>query len=123
MSSRGDVAKFVKVLKYIATIEQIVARYKDSRTALKDLEGQPALLMCLMQIGELLNHIHDADLIEKLEVRKVVAFRNIIAHEYEAVLLDKTNSIILENVPKLKLQIIQQLEIEPDYQELKKLWE
>jgi uncharacterized protein with HEPN domain len=122
MSSRSDVAKFVKALKYIFTIEQIVTRYQDSLTALKDLEGQPALLMCLMQIGELLNHVHDVDLIEKLEVRKIVAFRNIVAHEYEAVILDKTNSIILENIPKLKLQIIQQLETEADYTELKKLW-
>ena len=74
MSHRGDIAKLVKAMKYISNIEQIVLRYKDAMTALKDLEGQPALLMCLMQIGELLNQLHDVDLIDKLEVRKIVAF-------------------------------------------------
>jgi uncharacterized protein with HEPN domain len=123
MSHKGDIAKLCKALKYISNIEQIVARYQDSITALQDLEGQPALLMCLMQIGEILNRLNDVELLVKLEIRKIVAFRNIVAHEYEAVLLDKTNLIIKNNIPELKSQIIQQLELEADYPELKKLWE
>jgi uncharacterized protein with HEPN domain len=123
MSHKGDIAKLVKTLKYISNIEQIVARHKGALLALKDLEGQPALLMCLMQIGELLNQLHDIELIKKFEVRKIVAFRNIVAHEYESILYDKTNSIILNNIPILKTQIISQLELEPSYPELKKLWE
>ena len=123
MSHRGDIAKLVKTLAYISKIEQIVTRHKNAITALEDLEGQPALLMCLMQIGELLNQLHDIELINKLEVRKIVAFRNIVAHEYESLLIDKTNSIITNNIPVLKSQIICQLELETDYLDLKKLWE
>ena len=58
MSHRGDIARLVKTIKYINTIEKIIARHKDSIDTLHDLEGQPALLMCLIQIGVFLASIN-----------------------------------------------------------------
>jgi uncharacterized protein with HEPN domain len=123
MSHRGDIAKLVKVIKYLSTIDKIIARYNNALETLNDIEGQPAILMCLIQIGELLNQLHDINLKEKLEVSKIVAFRNIAVHEYESILLEKTNTIIMSNLPELKLKIIEELEKEPDYNELRKFWE
>jgi len=123
MSNRGDTARLAKVMKYIMTIEHIIKRFHNTTETLKDIAGQPALLMCLMQIGELLNRIHEEDLREKLEVRKIVAFRNILVHEYDSVLIDKVQTIIQQNLPELKNKINKELEGESDYHELKKLWE
>ena len=123
MSNRGDTARLAKVMKYIITIEHIVKRFHNTTETLQDIAGQPALLMCLMQIGELLNRIHEEDLREKLEVRKIVAFRNILVHEYDSVLIDKVQTIIQQNLPELKNKINKELEVESDYHELKKLWE
>jgi len=123
MSPRGDIARLVKAIKYINTIEKINARHKNSLDALRDLEGQPALLMCLIQIGELLNQLHDESLINRLEVRKIVAFRNIVVHEYESVLIEKINAILLQNLPQLKKQLIIEIEKEPDFVDLLKLCE
>jgi len=123
MSLRGDIARLVKALKYIHTIEKIIARHDSALDALRDLEGQPALLMCLIQIGELLNQLHDEALMTRLETRKIVAFRNIVVHEYESVLIEKINTILLQNLPQLKTQLIKEIEKEPDSADLLKLCE
>ena len=70
-------------MKYIADMEAIVGRHGGIMKALRDKEGQYALMMCMLQIGELSKIITDETFIHQLPLRNASAFRNRIAHEYE----------------------------------------
>jgi uncharacterized protein with HEPN domain len=102
MSEKGDKAKLEAVLDYIQDIETIANRYKSIKDALADLEGQYALLMCIQQVGELVNKIKSEKYTSKIPVKNIVGFRNIIVHNYDGVNLKMVEGIIKINIPELK---------------------
>ena len=82
MSDKSDVARLEFVLKTISDIELIIERHRNIESALNDIEGYHAIMMCFMQIGETLNKIHSLQIREKLPVDLAYKMRNIIVHDY-----------------------------------------
>lgn len=102
----NDVAKLESVLKAIASIEGIVARHGGISRALEDeMEGRPALLMWLMQIGEILHKIKNPEILacfDERDVKGAYDVRNFITHDYEGVNLLFVESIIREKMGELR---------------------
>jgi uncharacterized protein with HEPN domain len=105
MSFKSDIGRLETIWNLISDIEKIIERHGDIDLTIEDLEGQYAIMMCLVQVGEILNRIESPDLVKQLPVKYAVAFRNIIVHEYEN--MDKTivKNILQINLPELKSQI------------------
>lgn len=112
----------VKVMTYLRDIKIIVSRHGGVNPALSDTEGKHALMMCLLQIGELLNRLKDPDMMTVLDVPKVVAFRNLIAYEYDSMMLNQIALIIEKNLPTMEKLINSRLREETDYSKLEALW-
>jgi uncharacterized protein with HEPN domain len=122
MLHKSDNARLVKAMRYIVDIEKIIARHETIKNTLSDVEGEHAVFMCLLQTGEMLNGIHDPELISHLEIPKIVAFRNVIAHEYEGIMRERAIVIVEKNIPELKEKILAILKSEPDFMDLQNLW-
>lgn len=90
----------------IDNLEKIIQRHQTITNALKDFEGEMAILMGLLQIGETLKNI-DSDLLEKFEldtdVKGAYNVRNFIAHDYEGI-----NLAIIEDILRNRLPILQE---------------
>jgi flagellar FliL protein len=101
------------ILKMIEDIEFIINRHNHITKALEDREGQLAILMALMQIGETLNKI-EKDTLNKLnlldDAKGAYSVRNFIAHDYEGVKLSVIENILRYNIPNLKNKILKILE-------------
>ncbi|MCV6606593.1 MAG: DUF86 domain-containing protein [Campylobacterales bacterium] len=106
MSKVSSHAKVLFVLKMIHNIEEIVKRHDGIVKVLEDeIEAQPALLMCLMQIGENIKKI-DLEYLEKFDLlidsKGSYDVRNFIAHDYEGVNLVYIEGIVRDRLPVLK---------------------
>ena len=101
MFSKGDMAKLESILKYIGDIQSIIKRHGSIESSLVDLEGQYSIMMCFMQIGELLNKIESDSLKNTLPIKYAVAFRNIIVHNYDGVDFTLAENTIKNSLPKL----------------------
>jgi uncharacterized protein with HEPN domain len=123
MLHKSDKAKLVKIMKYIGDIQIIIDRHRDVSLAFDDIEGQHAIMMCLLQIGEMINRLNEEVLREKLEAKKIIAFRNIVAHEYDTVDKNRTVHIISNKIPEMKTEIMSLLSGEEDFSALEKLWQ
>ncbi len=109
MSTRGDAARAEFILKMLSNIEEIVARHGSPESALDDeVEGRPAILMALHQVGETLSKI-DPELIDRFdlstEAKGSSGLRNFIAHDYMGVDLKIVESVIKEFIPELKRKV------------------
>ena len=102
MSEKADRARLDFILKMILDIEKILVRHDDISAALEDFEGQHAILMCLMQIGEKLNKINLEKFRILLPVQEAYALRNIITHNYDAINLSIIEEIVSSDLPKIK---------------------
>lgn len=105
MSKKSDLIKLEFILKLIEDIESIIKRHNGIENSLLDFEGQHAILMCLMQIGENLNAIKTEDLREVLPISLAYKMRNVIAHHYDGIDIAKIEITINENIPELKQDI------------------
>ena len=96
------------ILEMIFNIEEVIKRHQKISLALNDIEGQGAILMFLMQIGETLHKIDKlkSDIIEnynlKTETIGSYNVRNFIAHDYEGVNLTLIDMVLRDNLPILK---------------------
>jgi uncharacterized protein with HEPN domain len=63
------------------------------------------VMMCLVQIGELLGKIESPKLREKLPVQLAANMRNVIVHNYEGVDKQIIRLTVLESLPRLKSDI------------------
>jgi uncharacterized protein with HEPN domain len=107
MSLKSDMGRLENIWNYISDIEKIIQKHGNIDLTLEDLEGQYALMMCLVQIGEYLNKIESPDLRQELPVKYAVSFRNILVHEYENIDMVIVKNIIEVNLPDLKSKIKQ----------------
>jgi uncharacterized protein with HEPN domain len=105
MSRRSDSARIEAILMYIDDINEIVAKHGDIDQTLSEKEGEYAVMMCLVQIGELLGKIESSELREKLPVRLAANMRNVIVHNYEGVDKQIIRLTVLESLPRLKSDI------------------
>ena len=102
MSSHSDTARLESILAYIADIDTIIQRHQSIENALLDIEGQYALMMCLQQIGELVNKIESEEYTSRIPVADIVGFRNIIAHNYDGMNLHIAAAVLEKNIPELR---------------------
>lgn len=106
MLNDSDNATLEFILKMVNTINIIVNNHGGIDQALEDLEGQNALLMCILQIGENLNKIKNENLIKVLPVKESYGLRNLIAHHYDSVDIPTISEIIEFDIPDLREKLI-----------------
>lgn len=102
MSRKSDIAKLERIVGLIDDTYEIIGRHGTPDSALKDKEGQYAILMCISQIGELLSKMESEDLIGLLPVREANAMRNVIVHDYEGVNLRIVAKTLERDLPGLR---------------------
>lgn len=56
-------------------------------------------MMCLVQIGEIIQKIENIEIRSKLPIRETGGFRNLIVHNYEGIDFVITENIVLNNIP------------------------
>jgi uncharacterized protein with HEPN domain len=105
MSEKSDLAKLDSILNYIQDINTIIDRHETIENALEDIEGQYALLMCIQQIGEMVNKIQTGKYVSKLPVKDIIGFRNIIAHNYDGINFRIVENVLRKGIPDLKILI------------------
>jgi uncharacterized protein with HEPN domain len=105
MSPRPDAARLEFILEMISDIEDITRRHNGIRPAMSDKEGYHALMMCCLQIGEALGKIDSSSYKDNLPVRMAQYLRNLIAHDYLGISLDRMISTLETSIPELKIKI------------------
>jgi len=102
-------AKIEFILEMIERVEIIVKRHNGVVNALRDIEGEMAILMAIAQIGESLKKLPD-ELLEKYDLledkRGAYYTRNYIVHDYEGVNLAFVENIVRKYLPSLKEKMI-----------------
>jgi uncharacterized protein with HEPN domain len=101
----SDAAKLEFILKMINISEEIISRYESIDHALEDIEGQNALLMCVLQVGENLHKIKNTEWRNILPVSESYGLRNLIAHNYDSVDISIISEILETDFPELKTTI------------------
>ena len=109
MSKKSDIAKIEKIYKYILDIEKIVVKHKTIDKAIDDLEGQYAITMCLVQIGELMGKIESEEICILLPIREANDFRNIIVHNYDGLEFSMVKKTIKESIPVLEEAVLKMI--------------
>ena len=103
MSRKSDLERLTFVLEKINDIENYKEKYTKVSLLLSDKMGVDASLMCLLQIGETLNKLHNEyDLLDKSDIKGSYDVRNFIAHDYMGIDLGFIEAIIRERIPILK---------------------
>lgn len=103
--SESDLPRLEFLLRMIHISEEIVSRHNGIEPALEDIEGQNALLMCVLQVGESLNKIQNNEWRNILPVRESYGLRNLIAHQYDSVDFSIISEILEFDFPDLKSKI------------------
>ena len=102
-------AKLEFVLKQIDDIEFIINKYTSIENALADRIAKPAILMALLQIGEVLGKIKFENSILNEYAKGAYNVRNFIAHDYEGVNLAIIENIIRNMLKPLKEEVENEL--------------
>jgi len=102
MSKRSDMAKLELILKYIKDLQMIVDRHGSIEATIADMEGEYATMMCIAQIGEIVNKIKAPDILSKLPAPLIIGLRNRLVHDYEEVDKKIISEIIKTHIPDLK---------------------
>lgn len=105
MSKKSDLAKLDFILVMIETIRFVCKRHGGIKKALNDIEGQNAIFMCLIQVGEKLKKIEDPVIKEKLPVKEAASVRNFIIHEYAGVNIEIIHEILDSDIKELEKTI------------------
>ncbi|MCG9875910.1 MAG: DUF86 domain-containing protein [Leptospiraceae bacterium] len=103
--SEFDLPRLEFILRMIHISEEIISRHNGIDSALEDIEGQNALLMCVLQVGETLNRIQNKEWRNFLPVKESYGLRNLIAHQYDSVDLSIISEILEFDFPDLKSKI------------------
>ncbi len=115
MSDIGDKIRIEQTISLIDDMEYIISKYSNISFALKEVESQYALMMCLAQIGENIGKIKSDKIRKLLPVKEAAATRNIIIYSYDNLDLSITESTIVANIPELKRKLTKILEDFKDF--------
>ena len=103
-TSNADVLKHIK--KYTVEIQKTIDRFGDSFDIFsKDLDYQRSISMCLLQIGELTNHLSEdykKSTKQIIQWHMIKGLRNIFAHGYGNVQFEIVWESCKTDIPKLK---------------------
>jgi uncharacterized protein with HEPN domain len=105
MLESTDRARLEFCLKMILVCKEIIERHGSIDLAIEDIEGQNAVMMCILQIGEKLSKLQSLELRSILPVKESYAVRNIIAHNYDNIDLTILSEILETDLPDLKVKI------------------
>ncbi len=105
MLDSTDLARLEFCVKMIRVCEEVIKRHGSIDQAIEDIEGQNAVMMCILQIGETLAKLQSLELRSVLPVKESYAVRNIIAHNYDSIDLTILSEILETDLPDLKLKI------------------
>lgn len=99
-----------KMIDYCQDISAFMERFDNNYNKYcKDKDFQYSCNMCIIQIGELVNRLSD-EFIEKynnIPWHAIKAMRNLHAHDYESVDLNIVWNTLNEDIPALKLDLIE----------------
>jgi uncharacterized protein with HEPN domain len=105
MSLRSDKVRLEFILQLINDIEEIINRHHGVRPAVSDMEGHHALMMCCLQIGEVMGKISNPSCRDLLPISLASALRNMIAHDYLGISPDRIAETLEISIPELKSKI------------------
>ena len=105
MSHKSDAARLEFILEMIQDIETICGRHGGSAGAMSDRDGFHAVMMCFLQIGEVIAKIVTPEFRDRLPVRVAQSLRNLIAHDYLGVAKERMITTIDNSIPELKLEV------------------
>ena len=103
--SDKDVFILAEIIDYCDKVANAVARHGASREDFEDdLDFQEACAFRTIQIGELVNSLSDnfKNLHPEMEWNNIVAFRNIVTHDYGKIDTDKMWDTVIIDIPKLR---------------------
>ena len=113
MSRKSDRQSLEFILLMCNHIEEYISEFEHITKMLENHKNYNATLMCLLQIGETLNKLHDNyPFLEKEDIKGAYDVRNFIAHDYMGVDLGLIEYILREKIPLLKQSIEKILEQE-----------
>jgi len=106
---RRDAVLVNKLLKEIADIETIVSAIDESEF-MQSMVYQKAVVMTMINIGELSKKLSETILEEMACVpwEKIRGLRNLAAHQYGDVKMERVWGIIMHDLPELKATLITQ---------------
>lgn len=105
-----DEAYLKAILREISSIPGIIKGYSIERF-LKSEKTQKAVCMTLLNIGELVKSISD-DFKSRNKIipwKEIAGLRDITAHKYHSLNMERVWTTIKKDIPELKLQIINML--------------
>lgn len=103
-----------KMIEYCNKIEILKNRFgNEFEKYADDFAFQMSSDMCILQIGELTTRLTEEFKTQHSEIawNKIKALRNIHAHEYEKVNLNRMWEILTEDIPELKKSLQAILEV------------
>ena len=112
-----------KIVVYCDEINNFVVRFgKSYESFFNDYAYQRACSMCILQIGELANRLTKEfiDNYDKLPWPKIRGMRNVLAHDYDNMLISRVWQTIENDIPGVKnycLFILNELNTEKDNNE------
>ena len=113
---KADIKKWlIDILQAIDEIELFLPEEKNFYNFKKDLKTKRAIERCLEIIGEAVNRIKkEGASFEILESKRIISTRNRIIHGYDSVSDEIIWTIVVKEIPKLKMEIISLLSIEDE---------
>jgi len=103
-----DNLRFDFILKRIQEIEEYIAEYNSITKMLSSHKEYNATLMCLLQIGEVLNKLSNSyEQLDQEDIKGAYDVRNFIAHDYDGVRKSIIENVLRYFLPKLKNIILE----------------
>lgn len=98
-----DNLRFEFILKRIKEIEEYIFEFDSITKMLNSHKEYNATLMCLLQIGEVLNKLNNSyENLDEKDIKGAYDVRNFIAHDYDGVRKSIIEDILRYFLPKLK---------------------
>ena len=106
MFKEEEIVRLKSIDKKMDDIFDIIKRHNGITKTLKDIEGQPAILMLLVAISEQFSKLYknNSDILnsfDEIDIKGIVNIRNFIAHDYDGVNLFIIEESLRLDLPKI----------------------
>ncbi len=107
MSKRSIKVYLLDILDELERIERFFSSISSAAELKENELVYYATLKCLENIGEAVKHIPESlkNLYPQIPWRQIVAFRNIIAHEYFGISVPIVYDVVTKELPSLKIVV------------------